>query len=77
VFLYYYDPDRQEIRTEADALRLIAHQKTIASSAGGVKDVMFLVLYPRDASGAPANYPDEPEEQRIRRWFQGVPLKFQ
>lgn len=77
VFLYYYEPDRQEIRTEADALKLIAHQKTMASKAGGVKDVMFLVLYPLDEKGNPRGYPTEADTQRIRSWFHDVPLKFQ
>ena len=77
IFVYYYDPDRQEIRTEADALKLIARQKTIASSAGGVKDVMFLVVYPRDASGNLRGFPDDRDEQAIRGWFREVPLKFE
>ncbi len=76
-FLYFFDPDRQEIRTEVDALKLIAHQKTIASRSGGVKDVMFLVLYPRDEKGFPLGYPNLEEEAVIRGWFRDVPLKFQ
>ena len=77
IFLYYYEPDRQEIRTEADALKLITHQKTAASKAGGVKDVLFLVMYPRDAAGNEAGFPDDKEERAIRGWFRDVPLKFE
>lgn len=77
VYLYYFDPDRQEIRTEADALKLIALQKTIASKAGGMKDVLFLVMWPRDTSGTPADYPSAPEYRTINGWFRDVPLKFQ
>ncbi len=77
VFLYYYEPDRQEIRTEADALKLITQQKTAASKAGGVKDVLFLVMYPRDAAGTEAGFPDDKEEKVIRGWFRDVPLKFE
>ncbi len=77
VYLYYFDPDRQEIRTEVDALKLIARQKTVASRAGGVKDVMFLVLYPLDEKGNPLGYPDSKEERTVRDWFRDVPLKFQ
>jgi hypothetical protein len=77
VYLYYFDPDRQEIRTEADALKLIALQKTIASSAGGVKDVMFLIMYPRDAAGHELGYPNGAEEKKLRGWFRDVPLKFE
>jgi hypothetical protein len=71
--LYYFDPDRQEIRTEADALRLIERQKTLASSAGGVKDVLFLILYPQQASG----FPTRKQEEQIDSWFRDVPHKFQ
>ncbi|MBY0456841.1 MAG: hypothetical protein K2V38_05855 [Gemmataceae bacterium] len=71
--LFYYDPDRQEIRTEADALRLIARQKTAASTAGGVKDVMFLILYPREPSG----FPTKKQEDQIRHWFRDVPVTFE
>jgi hypothetical protein len=77
VFLYYYAPDRQEIRTEADALKLVALQKTIASSSGGVKDVMFLVLYPRDEAGVALDFPTTPDVKLIRSWFRDVPLKFE
>ncbi len=71
--LYYFDPDRQEIRTEADALKLIGRQKTLASSAGGVKDVLFLILYPQEASG----FPTKKQEEQINHWFRDVPHKFQ
>jgi hypothetical protein len=71
--LYYLDPDRQEIRTEADALKLIAHQKTIASSGGGVKDVLFLILYPPSGTG----FPTQQQEEQIHHWFRDVPHKLQ
>lgn len=71
--LYYFDPDRQEVRTEADAQRLIAHQKTVASKAGGVKDVFFLVLYPENPSG----FPTKSQEDQIHHWFRDVPHEFQ
>ena len=77
IFLYYYDPDRQVIRTEADALKLIARQKALATSAGGVKDVLFLILYPRDEAGNPRGYPNEAEEKVISGWFRGIPHRFE
>jgi hypothetical protein len=77
VFLYYYDPERQEIRTEADALKLIVRQKAIAGRAGGVKDVLFLVMYPRDEKGNDLGYPTRADETRFRGWFGDLPLKFQ
>ena len=66
--LHYYDPDRQEVRSEADALRLIARQKYLA----GQKDVFFLILYPRELSG----FPTEPQVQTYRQWFRTVPHGF-
>ncbi len=71
--LYFFDPDRQEIRTEADALKLIGRQKAIASSAGGVKDVLFLILYPEN----PLGFPTKKQEEQINNWFRDVPHKFQ
>jgi hypothetical protein len=69
--LFYYDPDRQEIRTEADALRLIGRQKAQASKAGGVKDVYFMILFP-----AKSSYPTDEQVKQIRQWFRDVPIGF-
>jgi hypothetical protein len=71
--LYYYDPDRQEIRTEKDALKLIERQRTLATSAGGVKDILFLILYPENPQG----FPTKKQEEEIHNWFGEVPHKFQ
>jgi hypothetical protein len=71
--LYYFDPDRQEIRTEADAQRLIDRQKSLTTKGGGVKDVYFLILYPENASG----FPTKPQEDQIHHWFRDVPHEFQ
>ena len=70
--LYYFDPDRQEIRTEADALKLIARQKTIASTTGGIKDVLFLILLPTKSS-----FPTQEQVNQIRGWFRDVPIGFE
>jgi hypothetical protein len=66
--LYYFDPDRQEVRSEEDALRLINKQKWLA----GQKDVFFLILYPRELSG----FPTEPQIHKYRQWFKDVPYGF-
>lgn len=71
--LYYYDPDRQEIRTEKDALRLIERQRTAATAGGGVKDILFLILYPEN----PLGFPTKKQEDEINYWFHDVPHKFQ
>lgn len=70
--LYYFDPDRQEIRTEADALKLIVRQKTIASTAGGIKDVLFLILLPTRSS-----FPTQEQVNQIRGWFRDIPIGFE
>lgn len=70
--LFYYDPDRIEVRSEADAVRLITKQKLAASQGGVVKDVFFLILYPRRL----APYPTEEQIRQIRQWFRDVPYGF-
>jgi len=68
--LFYYDPERQEIKTEADALRFINRQKALANKGGVVKDVFFLILYPRKITG----FPLAEQEQQMRQWFRDVPF---
>ena len=67
--LYYFNPDRQEIRTETDAKRFELHQR----QAGGVKDLYFLILYPEN----PLGFPTKKQEEQIRHWFRNVPHEFQ
>jgi len=67
--LFYYDPDRQDIRTEADALRYITRQKALASKGGVLKDVFFLILYPRRVTP----YPTETQLEQIKQWFKDGP----
>lgn len=72
--LFYYTPDspeRQEIRTAQDALRLINQQKAIANKSGGVKDVFFLVLFPPRSS-----YPTQEQVNEIRSWFSNELIGF-
>lgn len=70
--LYYFDPDRRDIRTQADAVSLITRQKALASRDGVVKDVFFLVLYPRKVTG----FPRDDQIRQIKEWFKDVPLGF-
>lgn len=70
--LLYFDPDRHELRTEADAARYIARQKTLASQGGVVKDVFFLIRYPR---GNP-RFPTSAQEEQMMQWFKDVPYGF-
>ncbi len=72
--LVYYNPDRQEVRDEADALRLIREQKALASKGGVVKDVFFLIQYPRMIPGRPLSpFPTDPQLKQIEQWFKDVP----
>ena len=75
--LFYYDPAREEVKTDADAERLIRKQKDAANMGGGVKDVFFLILYPRRIPGRPLSpYPTGTQEEQIKRWFKDVPFGF-
>jgi hypothetical protein len=67
--LFYYNPDRQEIRTQADAERYIFQEKKRATSNGMAKDVFFLILYPRQRGP----FPTGPQLDQIRQWFKDVP----
>ena len=66
--LFYFDPDRQEVRSQADAQRLIDRQRRLA----GAKDPFFLILYPRELSG----YPEQAQIDTYRQWFKDVPFGF-
>jgi hypothetical protein len=70
--LFYYDPGRQEVRSSADAEQLIRKQQAVARSGGVVKDVFFLILYPRK----PGAFPTVPQEEQIKLWFKDVTLGF-
>jgi hypothetical protein len=67
--LYYYDPERQEIRTETDALKLIGDQRATAAREG--KDMFFLILLP-----AKSSFPTQEQVDQIRQWFKEVPIGF-
>jgi len=69
--LYYQDSERQDIRTESDAWRLIAQQKALASTQGA-QDLYFLILWPR----VPSAFPTQAQEAQYRQWFRDVPLGF-
>jgi hypothetical protein len=69
--LYFRDPDRKEVRSEADAHELIERDR----SAQGVarRDLYYLILYPRDRN---SGYPTREQRQRYDRWFAGVALGY-
>jgi hypothetical protein len=70
--LYYTDPQRQDIKTQAEAIRYINRQRLQASAGGSVKDVLFLIRFPRKVSG----FPTEPQVEQIRDWFKDAAYQF-
>jgi hypothetical protein len=70
--LFYYNPNRVDLKTEEAILRLIRQAKEDASKGGVVKDVFFLILYPRKPTG----FPTGPQRQQIEQWFRDVPYGF-
>lgn len=73
--LFYYDPDRQEIKSESDAVRLITRQKTLADKGGASRDVFFLILEPRTGP-VRSPFPTQAQRDQIDRWFKDVPHGF-
>jgi hypothetical protein len=69
--LYYRDPERVEISSQADARDLIDRDRR----ERGVKqkELFYLILYPRDR-GVP--YPTRGQREQYDRWFEGVALGY-
>ena len=68
--LYYRDPDRVEIRDQADALRLMERDR---QAQGGRQELYYLALYPRERASA---YPTVEQRKSYDRWFEGVALGY-
>ena len=66
--LFYFDPDRVDIASDADAQRLIDRERRAAAG----REVYFLFLFPREVSG----YPQQRQVDAYRRWFRDVPHGF-
>ena len=62
--LYYRDPERVEIATEAKAHELIAQDR--ARQGPNKPEVYYLILYPRDLT---SSYPLREQRERYDRWF--------
>jgi hypothetical protein len=62
--LFFFDPERVEIASAADAQKLIDRRKR--ETAG--KELYFLILFPRQVTG----YPEEGQVRRYDHWFAGV-----
>ena len=68
--LYYRNPDRVEVRDEADARALIRRDR---DGPGGPHEVYYVILYPRDAD---SEYPHKAQREQYERWFADVPVKY-
>jgi hypothetical protein len=66
--LYYYDPDRVEIRNRADAVALLDRDRRKAKS----RELFYLMLYPR---GGSKDYPTRQQLEDYERWFDEVALR--
>jgi hypothetical protein len=66
--LYVNDPERIEVRNQADARELVARDAGGAGAEG--KEVYYLILYPRDRKSP---YPLREQREQYDRWFNDVP----
>lgn len=62
--LYYYDRERVEVRTEAEARALIERQKRAAAG----RELYYLILFPRKVT----RFPEEKQVTQYERWFAEV-----
>jgi hypothetical protein len=65
--LAYNDPERAEVRTEADARALVERDRR--ATAGGSRELYYLILYPRDPNSP---YPLGKQRARYDAWFKDL-----
>jgi hypothetical protein len=65
--LYYLDPERIELRNQAD-IRAVLDRDRRDMGAGG-HELYYLILYPRRLS----RFPQQAQREQFDRWFDGVP----
>jgi len=70
-FLYFRDPDRVRLASQADALRLIERDRQARSASRG--ELYYLILYPRESASA---FPTVEQRKSYDRWFEGVALGY-
>ncbi len=69
--LYYRDPERVEIASQADARALIDRDRR--ERAIGRRELYYVILYPRDPASP---YPTRGQREKYDRWFAGVALGY-
>jgi hypothetical protein len=65
--LYYLDPERVEIRSQADTRALLDRDRREVGAGG--HELYYLILYPRRLS----RFPQQAQREQLDRWFDGVP----
>jgi hypothetical protein len=65
--LYFNDPERAEIRNEAEARALIGRDRKVQT---GVRELYYLILYPRQPTSP---YPHREQREQYDRWFKEIP----
>jgi hypothetical protein len=69
--LFYRDPERVEVSSEAVARELVDRDRR--ESGGGKRELYYLILYPRDRASP---YPTRGQREQYDRWFAGVALGY-
>ena len=64
--LFYLDPERVELRSQAEARELIDRER---HALGGGRELYYLILYPRDRT---SRFPHRAQREQYERWFEGV-----
>jgi hypothetical protein len=70
--LFVRGGDGQEIKSEAEAHRLIEFDRQ-KQGAAGKRELYYLILYPRDPL---SGYPTREQKQKYDHWFEGVALSY-
>jgi hypothetical protein len=65
--LFYYDPERAEVRNEADARELINQDRRDLKETK--RELYYLILYPRDRTSP---FPHREQREQYGRWFADV-----
>jgi cell division protein FtsB len=69
--LFYRDPERVDINSEADARSLI--NRDLREKAVGQRELFYLILYPRNPK---SSYPTRGQREQYDGWFRGVALGY-
>jgi hypothetical protein len=66
--LYYHDPERTEVTSQADAVELV--QRDRRAIGEGNRELYYEILFPRDPASP---YPFQEQRRKYDQWFKDVP----